>query len=302
MFIKLPKNLLPKTLSYSAFKEQMNNCLNLRLAHYNSRATGVAILFKKKLDYKIKHQMISNDGRFIILEIEIGDVSLVIANIYGPNEDKPQFFLNIFEQLDKLHNPYKLLGGDFNVVINPEIDRVGGLDTKPAAKNVILQYMDREDIFDLWRSVNPSGRRYTWSRRDPVYSASRIDYWLVTSLLMGICTDTDIPAAFISDHAPITIDIKISTNVRGRGTWMFNNLLLEDQDFVKLIEEGIDNVVTNNSTNDPRILWEVVKFTIRGESIKYSAFKKKSQQNKLEALEKKLLDIQRSLDQDNEIF
>lgn len=42
--------------------------------------------------------------------------SITIANVYAPNQDEPQFFHNLHF---KLFLPCTIIGGDFNLVLNP---------------------------------------------------------------------------------------------------------------------------------------------------------------------------------------
>ena len=63
-----------------------NKCI---YSHGETNARGVAILLDKALTIQeIRRDM---DGRRLILKVEINNYSYCIANIYGNNEDKPEF-------------------------------------------------------------------------------------------------------------------------------------------------------------------------------------------------------------------
>ena len=49
-----------------------------------SNARGVAIVFTKKVDYKIHSQNQDTNGNFLILDITIFNKRLSLVNIYGP--------------------------------------------------------------------------------------------------------------------------------------------------------------------------------------------------------------------------
>ena len=58
----------------------------------NSQSRGVAILFNKNLDYTIHKKILDDNGNLIILDITICDKRLTLVNIYGPNQDSPEFY------------------------------------------------------------------------------------------------------------------------------------------------------------------------------------------------------------------
>ena len=59
-----------------------------------------------------------------------------------------------------------------------------------------------------------------------------------------------------------------------------NNSLLLNPDYQEIIRESINETTTTNADANPNILWELIKGTIRNETIKYAAKKKKKLTNK----------------------
>ena len=47
---------------------------------------------------------------------------MTIAVVYGPNEDKPSFFENLFQQIESFGNTSIVVGGDWNVPLNYDKD------------------------------------------------------------------------------------------------------------------------------------------------------------------------------------
>ena len=63
---------------------------------------------------------------------------------------------------------------------------------------------------------------------------------------------------------------------KGPGFWKFNNTLLEDEEYVTLIRELIPQIREKYySILDKRLLWELMKLEIRGETIKFAKRKSK---------------------------
>ena len=100
----------------------------------------------------------------------------------------------------------------------------------------------------------------------------RLDFWLINSTIQEEVENVDIIAAIRTDHSAITLHISgIEETGRGPSFWKFNSSLSEDNDYIKLVtdkysvwlEEGKD-------FQDPRILWDFIKYKIRYETISYS--------------------------------
>ena len=59
----------------------------------------------------------------VILDVEIMKKRITLANVYGPSSgDKPDFFNNISNQIDRIGNQLVIAGGDWNVLLNITID------------------------------------------------------------------------------------------------------------------------------------------------------------------------------------
>ena len=94
-------------------------------AHNTSSAGGCAIIVKRHIKFKIFSTCKHPEGRYLLVDCEISDKRLLLANIYAPNTDDPAFFAQLFNDVDRLDQGYVIIGGDFNTVLN-EIDKKGG--------------------------------------------------------------------------------------------------------------------------------------------------------------------------------
>jgi len=62
-----------------------------------------------------------------------------------------------------------VIGGDFNLVLDVEKDKRGGLvRTHKNALKVIRDFSENLGLSDIWRIFNPEARRYTWHQNQPV--------------------------------------------------------------------------------------------------------------------------------------
>ena len=118
-----------------------NKCL---FANGAGNARGVATLFNSKVAKGIQDIERDIDGRYLICKVVIDEYSYCIANIYAPNEDSPQFFRNIFNKIREMDCVFQIIGGDFNVALNPELDRGSEIMYNRNAREIILQEMEND--------------------------------------------------------------------------------------------------------------------------------------------------------------
>ena len=150
--------------------------------HGTNTARGVAILFRRNLDYCLKFSKHSSDGRFIIIIVEINGKALFLCNIYAPNTDKPDFFEEIFTQATDSQVDVKIVGGDLNIILNNELDRKANIKRQNYNRSELLvnSFLENNDWLDVWRTFNPEKQLFTWRRTNPLIQ-SRLDYFLIPS-------------------------------------------------------------------------------------------------------------------------
>ena len=55
----------------------------------------------------------------------IDGTRLTLANIYAPNVDDPEFFKEVRNKIEGLPNDNRIIGGDINLVLNLDLDKLG---------------------------------------------------------------------------------------------------------------------------------------------------------------------------------
>ena len=230
-----------------------------------------------------------------------------MAALYGPNTDSPEFFTNLKENLInwELSNEPIILCGDWNVVLNSEKDTINYLrENNPNARKSLSDLINTLDLEDVYREREPNGRGYTWSSYSNLKQA-RLDYFLVSSDLTGLVESIETKVGYRTDHALVIMNMIFTHQVRGRGFWKFNNSLLSDSEYVRLvkecIKETIDDYKINGDLEHPQsnifsindqLLFETLKLQIRGKTISYAAWKKKEQNKAEQLLENEINDLQ----------
>lgn len=81
--------------------------------------------------------------------------------------------------------------------------------------------------------------------------------------------------------------------------WKFNASLLEDEEYInKIKERSREWTEENREIQDPRVLWDFIKYKIRYETIVYSKKKAKERRSVLVSLEERLKYCQVKCDED----
>lgn len=267
-------------------------------AHGENNSRGVAICFGNKFKGKILETTKDPYGRFLIISLKIDDREILLTNTYRPNQDSPEFFIELFKQMGKLNTPLWIMGGDFNLILEPVVDRKSptGNHKPKNASHTLKEFMEQYELIDVWRKMHPQVKRFSWHGR--VNLASRIDFFLVSSALMADLVKSDIISTPISDNSALYLELKPSQGGRGKGFWKLNEKYLEQDEYVKLIEQSIERVLIKNQEEklDPLMNWEMVKNEVVGQTIVYSVRKSKEEKVEFEQYQQRIQQLEEYLD------
>ena len=203
------------------------------ISHGCRSSRGVAILMKRDLIFKMEQIVIDIEGRYIILKLKIENSEIVVGNLYAPTQDKEHDQLVVFskfiDQLSEFRDLPFFLGGDFNVALDPTMDKRMPSKSYHSKRfrEAVQDFMRAYELVDFWQEQNPTLRRYTFHRKK---QSTRIDYWLISDFIKNTVQGCKIEIGFLSDHSMVTLKANEDHNARGPGLWKFNNLLLHDED------------------------------------------------------------------------
>ena len=74
---------------------------------------------------------------------------------------------------------------------------------------------------------------------NPVRKQARLDYFLINETCLEYVMGTYIIPGYRTDHSSILLKLKFINNERGCGYWKFNNSLLKNKDYIKLVKDTI---------------------------------------------------------------
>ena len=271
---------------------------------FSSNSRGVAILINNNIEYKLINVIKDINGNYIILRIKAFENEFVIVKIYGPNDDQPNFYINLEDTIRTSGNIDNLLiAGDFNLVMNFDLDYCNYVRRNNIeAREKVLDMMDNFDLLDIYRELNPEVRRYTWRRSTP-FQQSRLDFFLMSDTLSPFVRDADILPGYKTDHSIITLSLMFGEEEKRQNFWKFNSSLLTDINYLTEINELINEVVSEyavlpyNKENlhsipisdlslniSDQLFLDVILMKIRSKTISYSSHKKKEARKKEETL------------------
>ena len=269
---------------------------------YNSR--GTSILISSNLQHDLVNEFTDNNGNYKIIECKIGIETYVLGSIYGPNRDEPQFYEHLAEILDSVDYDHVILGGDFNLVMDTQNDCFGYVrENNVNAKKKLTSTCNKHNLIDIWRHHKPNEQQFTWYS-STFSKGARLDMFLVSSHLSSLCNNLQITPGYRTDHNMISMGLQLGES-RGPGLWKFNDSLLKDEEYLKIVNECIFRTIEeyalppysrdflSNTHNykdiqfqiDDGLFYETLLMMIRGETVQYS----KRRAKRIKEKEKQLL-------------
>lgn len=198
-----------------------------------------------------------------------------------------------------MENPKWLLAGDFNLIFDNVLDRKNNnlVHHNQQSAKLVREYMDQNDIVDIWRCMNPTKRRYSFRRGSNV--ASRIDFFLISDNMMSGVKTCDILPSIMSDHSALYIEMELSDSKRGRGFWKLNTKWLKNKEYQDLIKASIESILVKNQQEglNPSLSWEMLKNEIVSQTIVFSVNKARESKKEFQELEEIIHQIENEIDQ-----
>lgn len=255
---------------------------------------GVSILLSKHTTFSTEHQLVDPEGRYIFLKGNIDGKPVQLANVYFPNKSHITFCQLIIDELKSFAEGCILLGGDFNIPLNPIQDASSGKSCIAyRILTKIKKLLKSMTLIDTWRTLHPTRKDYTFYSA-PHKHYTRIDHIFITQRDPIDLDKAEIGNINILDHAPISITLKTSINCPQKFCWRLNASLLVDPNIQSQIQNSLTNYFQTNNTPDisPLTIWEAHKSVIRGELIKWDSWKKKEREKNINDLVLKITNLE----------
>ncbi|VDI42406.1 Hypothetical predicted protein [Mytilus galloprovincialis] len=225
---------------------------------------GVAFLISKKVEHEVNYIQ-SFDGRCVHIQLQQDDKLINIVNCYAPNSvlERTTFFENLSGKLINTENI--ILLGDMNTSMS-KLDRCGKTQhTEDKSYKTINQLCENFNIYDIWRARNPTSRIFSWRRVvQNNLIQSRLDFIFIPKSFSVFVKNVYYKHNAFSDHSFVNLNIDFSEIERGPGLWIFNNKLLDDEEFVNKINKLIETEKQCPLYDDEPLVWyDNLKYKIK---------------------------------------
>ena len=269
------------------------------LSGESSNSCGVGILIANDINIKIVEYKNCVIGRLQILKCEINETKIALVNVYAPNQNLDKFLKTFEQEVQELGDYSLIVGGDFNVVMDFEMDKLnGGNDTNKISSIKLNQLTETYDLIDIYRNKYPQKKEYTWHSNSSPPIFCRLDYFFVSTSLENNVTDCKILPGYKTDHSAVALNINLIKLNRGPGYFKINNSFLLDSSYQSKIKNAIKELVEFNSESNPNIKWELIKGRIRDESIKFATYKKKESRKEETEINDEIKNIEQKIIQE----
>ena len=263
--------------------------VNIHNTTTSSHSRGVSILFSNCLSVSVKDKHADEKGRKLLINVDIGDTSYCIVNLYAPNGemDRKCFFKRATTWIRQYckNEQNLIICGDLNCCVGNS-DRTPQTHLNDKSRNCMTTLMTEIKVDDVWRRTHPTIPGYTYIDKR-TKTKSRLDYILISKnsdiVLKSIKLLTPINTHH-GDHKGVLVKLLSRSNSRGKGYWKFNSEILKDVAYC----EGLSNIIKttteeNNRMLSKRLLWELVKHNIKHYTI--HACVRRANKNKLRRIE-----------------
>ncbi|XP_073714615.1 uncharacterized protein [Misgurnus anguillicaudatus] len=261
--------------------ECFTNEWNCYFTKHNSSERGTAILVRKTLDFEYISVEKDSCGGYVVLKCRLQDQLYTLVSVYNHQTDSKTLD-KLSSYLQSMTTGLLVIGGDFNTVFNPFIDKK--CKTNKVLKNqthnkllpFVENFMKSLQLVDIWRRENPVEQNYTFcrgdasSRLDNFFIKSRLDYFFIPEECMWRVKSCDIRAPERPDHQPLYLEINnvfIDSLYKDLQIASLSQLLSHEESSHALSEVDIVSAVNSLQVSD----------TPRPDGIPVSSYKEKIQ-------------------------
>lgn len=126
---------------------------------FTTKSRGVAILIRKNLPVKVSKCIKDKYGRFVLITASLHGEDFAPLNVYCPPCHPLHFLMEAFTKLSDLAVESTIVGGDFNCLMNPLMDRFP-LSALPLSKQSkqITGLCEDFGYVDVW-TLHPADKR-----------------------------------------------------------------------------------------------------------------------------------------------
>ena len=275
---------------------------------------GTSILIRNSVSHDIIDEKSCPGGNFNIIVCEIHGNRYTLVSVYGPNQDKPEFYKELDHYLDTSSTENMIIAGDWNFVLDRTRDSNYVCDNNRLAKARFLETVMKFDLIEAWRYLHPDDIQYTWMKPNPL-KWGRLDMLFISEHLRNKINKCDIELGYRTDHRSVVWSLHVPNSERGTYLWKFNENLLTDPEYTSVVincinqqinqyaipiysEEFLANVINYDKiefTIGIGLFYETLLMMIRGETIQFSKRKARRDREEESKIIKEIEALQKNL-------
>ena len=168
-------------------------------------------------------------------------------------------------------------------------------------------------LIDPYRQLYRDSFRYSWRKKNP-FRQARLDFFLFTESMLTNLKNCTIDPSYRSDHSMIILSLVFNPFNKGKGLWKFNNSLLYEKDYSKIVREKIIDLkkqyaaliynrdkiqeIDDNElqlTINVQLFLEMLLLEIRGKTISFASYIKKIKEQRIRDLQEEIATLEKNV-------
>ena len=121
----------------------------------------MAILITNAVQFECLIEVRDNERRFVLIKGKLENSMVTMINVYAPPESTKCFFKTLFDTIAIETEGILICGGDYNVVMNYNLDTTSPKRNKKHLTKFINTSVQEMGLIDVWRDLHPLERDYT---------------------------------------------------------------------------------------------------------------------------------------------
>lgn len=167
------------------------------------KTKGVLILVARRLPFSIHCSKSDTEGRITCILGTWSNIKCAFVSVYAPNEHDSEFYQQLVRMILSFSDYYLVIGGDFNAVHNPLLDRSQISHSDLTSSKLFNDFIKQVNMCDIWRLRNDSAKGHI------LFSSPQILFTHSLSAHITCCIpfidNADILPLLLSDHSPVTL-------------------------------------------------------------------------------------------------
>lgn len=248
------------------FRSRYNVCV----CHSVGTSGGCALFLRNSLGIVEETVIVCETGRLIVCDFTFSGFQWRIVCVYAPNQENDRRMY--FERVARYVNceRFVILMGDFNCVCAPQ-DRVQNSPVRDQSAlffNTVVQEFNLEDAANVLSNVNFP--QFTHFQGE---SHARLDRVYLSAGLVPLTENYEVKNISFSDHCMVmvTLGAKVTKSRFNWDLWKFNVKLLQDETFVRGVNESFKKMLTAEASSF-HATWEEFKEKIKISAIERATF------------------------------